>query len=172
MANLLNLQMETTPQVSRSPLPLIGTEIFDGYQTITNWQTGKAIDLAEYSQADGVRVHQWSFHGEDNQQWSFCRVPNEDAVAILSKVSQKCIDVADESWEQGAVVHSWNYAGRDNQMWHLDYQEDGSYRLRIKHSEMCLEVADWSEDDGALLQQYPWHGGGNQKWWIKPASER
>ena len=147
----------------------IDPKVFEGCQVITNWHSGKALDLSEYSDVNGVKVHQWDSHGQDNQQWEFQRVPDEKTVLIVSKVNGKCLDVANQSLEEGGVVHSWNHVDGDNQKWYLDQQEDGSYRIRAKHSGMCLDVADWSEDNWAFVQQYPWHGGGNQKWWIEPA---
>jgi hypothetical protein len=119
--------------------------------------SGKCLDVADASQANGFRVHQWDCHGGDNQKWTY----DSNTGQIKVKHSGKCLDVAEVSQANGFRVHQWDCHGGDNQKWTYD---SNTGQIKVKHSGKCLDVADASLENGFRVHQWDCHGGDNQKW--------
>ena len=119
-------------------------------------QNDKAVDVAEYSLADGGNVYQWTPHQDDNQKWQIIAQGN-GYYMIKSLHSGKCLDVSNVSDQNGANVHQWNCDGRANQQWKLNSLGDCTYSLTARHSGKCLDLYKGREEDGANLQQWYCH---------------
>jgi hypothetical protein len=46
----------------------------DGFHRLINRESGKVLDVANVSTADGANVHQWTYLGGNNQQWRLTRL--------------------------------------------------------------------------------------------------
>jgi hypothetical protein len=132
------------------------------FRRLTAQHSGKVLDVAGVSTANGALVQQWDWLGGDNQEWEI--VPVEPPyVALLSRHTGKALDVTNQSLANGASVQQWDWLGGDNQKWEMVAQPDGSYAIKSKHSGKVLDVAGMSGDNGAPLQQWDWMGGANQR---------
>lgn len=126
--------------------------------------SGKALDVAGASAADGANVQQWTKNGSAAQQWRFEAVAGGYYV-IRAKCSDKALDVANASTAEGANVQQWGYGGGPNQQWSLEDAGGGYYYVRARSSGMLLDVAWGSTADGANVAQVrPYAGSDAQKW--------
>ena len=86
------------------------------YFTITNANSGGAMDLVNFSYENGANLHQWDNATGVNQQYYFEYV--EDGwFVIRNRWSGKCVDIAANSTANGANVHQWDYLEGTNQQW-------------------------------------------------------
>ncbi|WDV49259.1 RICIN domain-containing protein [Streptomyces coeruleorubidus] len=125
--------------------------------------SGKCVDVAGSSTADGAAVQQLSCQGGDNQQWRL-RSVGEGYYQIVAQHSGKCLDVSSASTANGAAVIQWTCKGSTNQQWQLQDAGSGYVELVARHSGKCLDVTSASTADGARLQQFDCLGGQNQQW--------
>ena len=125
--------------------------------------SGKLLDVAAASTADGAAVIQWAGHGGDNQRWRL--VPAADgAFTIVAVHSGKLLDVEAGSSADGARVIQWTAHGGPNQLWRTVPVGDGEFNIVAVHSGKLLDVSAASGADGAEIVQWPSHGGANQRW--------
>ena len=65
--------------------------------------SGKCLDVTDWSAANGTRMQQWTCHGGANQQWRL--QPATDGYALVVSVfSAKVLDVTDWSLDNGAPI--------------------------------------------------------------------
>ncbi|MGH3615207.1 MAG: RICIN domain-containing protein [Pseudonocardia sp.] len=143
---------------------------------IASAHSGKCVDLAAGSMADGGSVIQFTCHDRDNQRWHITRVVGSNAVKIRNAQSNRCLDIAEKSIRNGAAVHQWDCqdgdrntdASEGSQLWNV--QTEGSargwtyYRFANVKSGKCLDVPGGSTADGVVLVQYDCNGKQNQQW--------
>ncbi|MCX5051309.1 MULTISPECIES: alpha-L-fucosidase [unclassified Streptomyces] len=133
-----------------------------GTYKLVNRKSGKVLDVANASTADGATLIQWPSTGGTNQQWKL--LPNSDGSYRLANVrSGKLLDSPGSS-AQGAVLDQWADNGGDNQWWKLVSATSGYYRLVNVRTGWCADVKDASTADGAQVIQWPSTGGSNQEW--------
>jgi hypothetical protein len=124
--------------------------------------SGRVLDVAGASTANGAQLIQWDLHGGGNQ-----RLRAEPAGGGFHRVvvqhSGKVLDVAGASTANGARIIQWPWHGGDNQLFRFEALADGSHRIVAKHSGKVLDVEGASTGNGARLIQWPWHGGHNQR---------
>ncbi|MGW7210862.1 non-reducing end alpha-L-arabinofuranosidase family hydrolase, partial [Streptomyces sp. NPDC054837] len=116
--------------------------------------SGRCLDVAGVSQADGANVHIWDCHGGTNQQWTLT-----DS-AQLTVYGNKCLDARGGATTPGTPVQIWTCNGSDNQQWRVN--PDGTI-IGVR-SGLCLEAAGWGKANGTGVQLWSCHGGANQKW--------
>ncbi len=75
-------------------------------------QSGRCLDVANVSQANGAKVQIWDCNGQSNQQWRF----NGDGT-ITSVSSGQCLDVTGAATANGTAVEIWPCNGGQNQKW-------------------------------------------------------
>jgi subtilisin family serine protease len=125
--------------------------------------SGKVLDVAGISMANGARLQQWDYLDGNNQKWTLESVGG-GYYKIVSQLSGKVLDVVGRSTANGARLQQWDYLGRDNQKWRLDPLGDGYYKIVAKHSGKVLDVVGRSTANGAQIQQYDYLGRDNQRW--------
>lgn len=118
--------------------------------------SGKCVDVAGISTADGVAVHQWSCHGGANQAWE--TVPVSGGFMLRAKHSGKCMDVEGASTSAGARVTQWSCHGGANQVFNWRGNQ-----LVARHSNLCVDIAGGSAADGAAIVQWACNTGANQR---------
>jgi uncharacterized protein (DUF1800 family) len=131
--------------------------------------SGKCLDVTNWSTANGTRMQQWACTGNDNQAWQLQAAASGTSV-IVSRFSAKVLDVMDWSPDDGAPIQQWDPSGGANQQWALQPVGDGSYVITSAFSGKALDVTDGSQSDGAPIQQWTVHGGANQRWILHPHS--
>ncbi|MEV4502610.1 RICIN domain-containing protein [Streptomyces klenkii] len=138
-----------------------------GVYTVTNVGSGKVLDVADSSTANGANIHQWESNGTDTQKWRIgpAKVfrtewyqPDTSEYSLTSVASGKLLDVS------GANAQQWEITYRTNQHWCLSPLGDGVFIISSLISGKVLDVADGSTANGANIQQWEHNGTDAQKW--------
>ncbi|MEV0460122.1 endo-1,4-beta-xylanase [Catellatospora methionotrophica] len=157
--NALNSGTPSSPGPS-SPAP---TQIdTSAWYTLVNRNSGKALDVYNFSTADGGRITQWTTGTANNQQWQFTDSGN-GYYRIKSRHSGKVLDVSNFSTANGGAIVQWADLNGTNQQWRVVWSGD-YLRLVNRNSGKVLEVQGASTADGANVVQYDDWAGANQQW--------
>ncbi|MGW4644895.1 lectin [Sphaerisporangium sp. NPDC004334] len=116
--------------------------------------SGRCLDVANVSQANGAQVQIWDCNGQANQQWA------PTGSGELRVYGNKCLDVSNASTADGAQVAIWDCNGQSNQQWR--FNSDGS--ITAVGANKCLDVPNYSTANGVKLQIWSCNGGTNQRW--------
>ncbi|MEU4541681.1 lectin [Streptosporangium sp. NPDC023825] len=116
--------------------------------------SGRCLDVANVSQANGALVQIWDCNGQNNQRWT------QTGAGELRVYGNKCLDVANMSTADGAAVHIWDCNGQNNQKWRLN--SDGT--ITAIGANKCLDVPNYSTANGVKLQIWSCNGAPNQRW--------
>lgn len=135
----------------------------NGTYYITNKASGKVLDVADNSMADGAKMHQWTYSNGANQQFSVT-LQSDGSYKVVAKHSQKVLDVPNSSTESGVQLQQWNDNGTNAQRWLITATADGYYKVVSKVSGLAMDVRSSSKDNGAAVQQYTDNGTDAQKW--------
>lgn len=96
--------------------------------TVVNQFSGKCLDVANVSTADGAAVQQWTCNGGANQRYKLQTVTalgNSHDYQLVAVHSGKCVDVSTISTAPGAKIHQWPcdaasaLTTKKNQIWRL-----------------------------------------------------
>ncbi|MFF2404387.1 RICIN domain-containing protein [Streptomyces goshikiensis] len=128
----------------------------DSATNIVNMNSGKCLEVADWSKANGAAVRQWTCGDfQANQMWY--EVKGADgSYQIVNQNSGKCLEIADWSQADGAVARQWTCTGGANQKWFSAWANNGKLFMNA-NSYKYLEIADWSRANGAGARQ--WTGG-------------
>ncbi|WP_240776842.1 ricin-type beta-trefoil lectin domain protein [Nonomuraea basaltis] len=116
--------------------------------------SGRCLDVAGVSQANGAQVQLWDCNGQANQQWT-----STDS-GELRVYGGKCLDVNGAGTADGTSVIIWDCNGQNNQKWRLN--ADGT--ITAVGANKCLDVSGSGTANGTKVQIWTCHGGTNQKW--------
>lgn len=86
------------------------------YYTMTAVNSGKAMDLLNYSLSNGGGIIIWDDAKGANQQW-YLEYASDGWFYIRNRHSGKCLDVSGSSTANTAVINHWDYLGRNSQQW-------------------------------------------------------
>lgn len=92
----------------------------EGIFYIRNKFSGKYLDVADGSSADGTNIVQYSLNKGTNQLFKLSK-QSDGTYAVLSKASscKSGLDVYDWSRDSGGNINQWNFWGGDCQKWIL-----------------------------------------------------
>ena len=141
--------------------------VTEGVYRIVNANSGKLLEVADASTADGANVQQHSDTGHPCQEWSVQDWGNGE-YALENVNSGQLLEVADGGTSDGDDVQQWPSNGYPNQRWYVVENGDGTFRLENVNSGNVADVEGASTDDGANVLQWSWNGGDNQKWRFDP----
>jgi glucosylceramidase len=127
--------------------------------------SGKALEIAGSSTANGGLGQQRTWTAAANQKWKVLDMGN-GYVRIVNLYSNKSLEIAGPSTANGALSRQWDWNSNASQAWQVVQQSDGTYRILNKYSSKPLDVASASQADGASVQQWDWTGADNQRWWF------
>lgn len=130
--------------------------------TLISVHSGKAVDVLDWSAADGAQVAQFTRNGGANQQWRLTAT-DSGYFTLANASSGKLLGVSDVA-VKGAGAVQQNANGSAGQQWKPAAEGAGSYKLLNRASAMALDVAGWSTADRGRIQQWPDNGGANQQW--------
>ncbi len=102
-------QWNVTPVDSR-----IGGDF--SYFTFTAVNSGKAVDLLNWSLVNGGNIDAWDDNKNSLQQW-YLDYADNGWFYIRSRFSTKCLEVANASTAAGANIQQWDKDGGTNQQW-------------------------------------------------------
>ena len=116
--------------------------------------SGRCLDVANNSQADGALLQIYDCSGGANQQWT------STSGGQLTVYGGKCLDVPGSATTTGTRVQIWTCHGGANQQWRLN--SDGS--IAGVQSGLCLDVTGAATANGTAVALWTCNGGSNQKW--------
>lgn len=131
--------------------------------TLINPNSGKALDIAANSTADGANVHIWANNGGTNQQWTITD-NGDNTYRLIAVHSGKALDVSGVGSANGTNVQQWTYLGGANQKWKIIANADGTFKLIDSNSGKALDVNGAGTADGTNVQIWTDTGGSAQKW--------
>ncbi|TDB80604.1 RICIN domain-containing protein [Micromonospora sp. KC721] len=132
------------------------------YQVVAR-HSGKAIEVAGQSGADGATVQQWARSDRTSQQFQFVDAGG-GYYKLRARHSGKVVGVAGGSTANGAdVVQNTDNGGASQQFRVVD-TTNGYVKLVNRNSGRALDVWERSTADGARISQYTDNGGTNQQW--------
>lgn len=152
---------------------LFSFEYEDGYYTIVNAGSGKALDVADGEILPPATVQLWqrgSSSPYKNQR--FTVVKNGDGTyTFVSKSTGLALDIKNGSLKTGNSIQAYTPNGSAAQKFKLVEQEDllkeGIYRIYpVKGSGRSLNVKSGSASAGATIQAYDNNGTLAQKWQV------
>ena len=131
-------------------------------------RTGRVLEVANASTANGAKIRQWDYLGGANQQWIIQPVGN--GLSVIRNInSGKVLDVTGFSKENGASVQQWDYNITTNQQWAIEgVDQHGIVRIRNFNSGKVLDSTGRATNSGAWIQQWDYSGGDYQRWLLVP----
>lgn len=123
--------------------------------------SGKAVEVANWSTADGGLVDQWSYLGGANQRWQI-ESTGDGCYRLTNVNSGKVMQVQNASLNDATAVVQSTYLGADHQKWSIQETGGGYFRILARHSGKALDVSGGSTANGAGLLQWPATGADNQ----------
>lgn len=129
---------------------------------LVNVGTGKCLEIADGSHADGARAQQWDCGGVRHQTWRWELTgiwydqweQERHNYRLINVESGKCLEIADFSRADGARAQQWTCAGVGSQIWDFPYAGHRRTMIYNFHSGKALEIADGSRANGARAQQW------------------
>ncbi|WP_307665665.1 RICIN domain-containing protein [Streptomyces sp. V1I1] len=129
------------------PLPII-------YEQVINYHSGKCLEVAGGSQANGARVQQYSCNGTVAQQWNK-RPTSGGYFQLVVASSGKCVEIASASQANGYKAQQNPCgSGYHQQFTHLPSGVSGYPFIVARHSGKGLTIASESLLNGAQIVQY------------------
>ncbi len=136
---------------------------FGGYYKLVNRNSGKDLEVANLSIADGGTVDQSTDNGGTNQQWTLTPVSG-GYYRLFNRNSGKDLEVKAYSTADGGTVDQWTDNSGTNQQWSLVSVGNGYYKIVNHNSGKVLDVAAFTTADGGTVEQWTDNGGTNQQW--------
>ncbi|MFC0713120.1 RICIN domain-containing protein [Cellulomonas biazotea] len=122
------------------------------YYVLVNRQSGKALEVANWSTADGANVQQWTRNDLAIQQWRFLDA-GSGWYRLQNRHSGKVLDLWGWSTADGGEFRQYSDLNGVNQHFKLADSEGGRIRLLNRHSGKALGIHDRSTADGAWATQ-------------------
>ncbi|MEV0757915.1 PHB depolymerase family esterase [Streptosporangium sp. NPDC050280] len=144
----------STPSPSPSTSPSPSPSPSDGTGALRGVGSGRCLDVAGASQANGAAANIWDCSGQSNQRWT------STAAGELRVYGGKCLDVNGAGTADGSAVIIWDCNGQNNQKWRLN--ADGT--ITAVGANKCLDVSGYGTANGTRVQIWTCTGATNQKW--------
>jgi hypothetical protein len=133
------------------------------WYVLVNRASGKAMDVAAVSTADGAVIQQWARHDGANQQWQFVD-SGGGFFRVRARHSSKVLDVPNSSTADNVGIAQWADHNGTNQQFRLVDSPDGFVRLVNRNSNKAVTVSGGSTADGAAVVQLTDSGATSQQW--------
>ncbi|HEX2094924.1 MAG TPA: RICIN domain-containing protein [Longimicrobiaceae bacterium] len=154
---------DTQPSLSYDP---------NTYYVIRNAGSDKVMDVSNAGCCNGQWIHQWTYDGSSNQEWSIISVGG-GYYKIIARHSGKGMDIESASQYNGAQLHQWTYQSLYNQQFAITPSgSNGTYYITARHSGKALTVSGTLSSNGSEIQQSSYVGASYmpQQWRIEEAS--
>jgi GH43 family beta-xylosidase len=139
-----------------------------GYR-IVNRNSGKCLEVAGGSTADGANIQQWTCNGGANQRWRLEDLA-DDTSRLVNIGTGKAADVANCGTADGADIRQWTWLNNTCQRFRLVYTNTGGWvRIVNQNSGRVADVAGCGTADGADVRQWTWLNNTCQQWALQPA---
>jgi GH43 family beta-xylosidase len=135
---------------------------------IVNRNSGKCLEVAGGSSADGANIQQFTCNGGSNQRWRLEDLA-DDTSRIVNVATGKPADVANCGTADGADIRQWTWLNNTCQRFRLVYTNTGGWvRIVNQNSGRVADVANCGTADGADVRQWTWLNNNCQQWSLQP----
>lgn len=141
----------------------------DSCYRITALHSGKVLEVASGSTANGAIVQQGDWVNGDHQKWKI--IPNDGFYKIVNVRSGKTLDVNGGGISDGTSIIQYADGNSNNQRWNIQRNSSGYYAIAAKHSYKVLDVTNSSMSNGAVIKQMTSMNTQNQTWTLTAASD-
>ena len=132
---------------------------------LVNVNSGKCLDVANWSRTNNAAVNQFDCHGGANQRWYTWTVPGTNRHLIINDWSGQCLDIPGGSLANGAQLQQFSCHGFGNQQFASTlFFLNWAFRFQNFTSSKCLDIPNASTASGVRVQQFTCHNGTNQQW--------
>ena len=146
-----------------------GRTVDDGVYELVGAGSGKALDVAGASGADGAAARIWSRNSSLAQMFRVA-LGSDGFYSVRAVHSGKALDADLGNVVPGARVNQWSDWGTANQRWRIDVAADGSWTLVNAANGLALDVCGGSSADGAAVQTWTPNGTAAQSWSAVPVT--
>lgn len=127
--------------------------------------SGKYLEIANGSTADGAGAVQYGFAGNPRQIWRI-GTSSGGYFHVTNKNSWKYLEIPSASTADGTQAGQWGPTSNATQEWSLVPTTSGYYNVINRNSGKYLEVYQNSQADGAVVDQWGSTGCTCQQWRI------
>ncbi|RED95979.1 putative secreted protein (Por secretion system target) [Marinoscillum furvescens DSM 4134] len=139
-----------------------GLSVGSIYQ-ITARHSGKAMEIKDASNANGVEAVQNPYTGATNEQWEL--VDGGSGLFKLKAVhSNKYLEIKDAKSDDGMEAVQSSNSSSNNQKWDLSDLGNGYYKIVNQNSLKALGVLDGKTGNGEKVVQYNYSGSNSMQW--------
>lgn len=128
-------------------------ESLAGRYTITNGNSGLALDVADEATPAGTPAVQAAADGDPTQTWELVDA-GRGLYRVVNTASGLALGVADAARSNGAAAVVREDAGDEDQLWQAVPDGHGRVRLANAGTGLTLAVADTSTEPGAAVVQW------------------
>ncbi|WP_277212387.1 ricin-type beta-trefoil lectin domain protein [Isoptericola croceus] len=126
-----------------------------GATEIVGVHSGRCLDVAGVSTANGTDVQLWDCWGGSNQKWTYT------AGKELRVYGNKCLNASGEGTTNGTKVVIWDCNGQANQQWNVN----ANGTITGVQSGRCLDASGLGSSNGTKIQLWTCGSGqANQQW--------
>ncbi|MFC9683624.1 family 43 glycosylhydrolase [Streptomyces sp. NPDC056948] len=137
---------------------------------LVNRNSGKCLDVAGGSGADGTDVFQWSCTGGANQKWRIEDL-GDDTSRLVNVATGKVLDTAECSAADGADLRQWSWLNNKCQRYRMVFTATGDHvRIVNEATGKVADVADCGTADGTDVRQWAWLNNTCQQWKLVPTT--
>lgn len=144
--------------------------ISKGQTILKNVETGKVLDVASASTANGANIQVYTANGSDAQLFSVNTVSllTNGMYKIQAFSNTKFVaDVASGSSANGANIQLYSDNDSGAQKWNVVSNADGSYTFKNAANGKAIDLKSANAVQGANIQQYASNGSAAQKWYVE-----
>ncbi|WP_328834110.1 RICIN domain-containing protein [Streptomyces sp. NBC_00252] len=123
-----------------------------GNQEIVGQQSGRCLDINNFTTANGTQAQLWDCNGGSNQQWTYT-----DGKQLMVYGS-KCLGASGQG--SGTPAAIGDCSGQADQQWNMN--PDGT--ITAAQSGLCLDANGQATANGTKIQLWSCTGGANQHW--------
>jgi hypothetical protein len=135
----------------------------NAYYVLQNVNSGKVLEVYNFSTANGAKLNQWARNDGDWQQFKFLDM-GSGYYRLQVKHSGKVVNISGSSTADGAqAIVSNGDRNAYSQYWSIQ-DISGNIQLINRNSGKALEIFEWSTADGGNAVQYADINGANQQW--------
>ncbi|MBV7700197.1 family 43 glycosylhydrolase [Streptomyces sp. TRM70350] len=135
--------------------------------TVVNRNSGKCLDVAGGSSADGANVQQYACHGGSNQRWRLEDL-GDDTHRLVNVATGKVLDTANCSTADGADLRQWSWLNNTCQRFRFLATDSGHVRIVNQATGKVADVANCGTADGTDVRQWSWLNNTCQQWRLTP----
>lgn len=135
--------------------------------TLTNRNSGKCLEVAGGSSADGANVQQYACNGGAHQRWRLEDL-GDDTHRLLNVSTGKVLDTENCSAADGADLRQWSWLNNTCQRFRFVATDGGHVRILNQATGKVADVADCSTADAADVRQWTWLNNACQQWRLNP----